>query len=283
MSSALLWESHCHTPLCRHSVGEPPEYVGHALERNLAGIHFTCHGPTPREWGHCMRRSDWPTYLRIVDEAREQFAGKIEVKTGVECDFLPSLVDYWRGWLPTQNLSHILGSVHPQVADYREQFWRSDAFEYQKTYFRHLADAAETKLFDTLSHPDLVKNSTPHDWNLQRILPEIQRQLDRIAKTGVCMELNTSGLNKTISEMNPSAGILREMANRGIPVVLGADAHVPERVADKFEEALDLVEECGFKTVSFFVDRERRDVPIVQARASLKKSSRPLIDEQLEQ
>ena len=271
MSQPVLFESHCHTPLCRHAVGEPPEYVAVALERGLAGISFTCHGPTPREWGHCMRRDEWPHYLRIIDQTRQQFGGQIEVKTGIECDFLPSLVDYWREFLPKFELSHVLGSVHPQVADYRAQFWRGDAFEYQKTYFKHLADAAQTGLFDTLSHPDLVKNSTPADWDLAKILPHIQRQLDRIAQTQTAMELNTSGLNKTIKEMNPGREILTEIAARGIPIVLGADAHVPGRVGDQFEEALDILGECGFQNVSFWVDRKRRDVPLEIAKNSLKK------------
>jgi histidinol-phosphatase (PHP family) len=271
MEAPVLFESHCHTPLCRHSVGDPEEYVQAALDRNLAGINITCHGPTPLEWGHCMRQSEWPEYLEICQKARDQFARQIEVKTGIECDFLPSLVTYWRNFLPkNQMLSHVLGSVHPQVSTYREQFWRGDSFEYQKTYFKHLADAAETGLFDTLSHPDLVKNSTPTDWNLERILPHIQRQLDRIAKAGTAMELNTSGLNKSVKEMNPAPGILREMAARGIPVVIGSDAHIPERVGDKWEDALDLLVECGFQKVSFFVDRNRRDIEIAVAKASLK-------------
>ncbi|HEX9997324.1 MAG TPA: histidinol-phosphatase [Abditibacterium sp.] len=276
MQAPVLFESHCHTPLCRHSVGEPEEYAQVALERGMAGINITCHGPTPIEWGHCMRQSEWSEYLALCERARQKFAGQIEVKTGIECDFLPSLVAYWRDFLPKQQLSHVLGSVHPQVGTYRDQFWRGDAFEYQKTYFKHLADAAETGLFDTLSHPDLVKNSTPRDWNLERILPHIQRQLDRIAKTGTAMELNTSGLLKSIREMNPAPQILREMSARNIPVVVGSDAHVPERVGDKWEEALDLLEECGFNTVSFFVERKRHDVEIGVARASLHAATVPV-------
>lgn len=266
----VLFESHCHTPLCRHSVGEPPEYARVALERGLKGIHITCHGPTPHEWGHCMARHEWPEYLDLVARARDEYSGRLEVLTGIECDFLPSLVPYWREFLAKNEMSHILGSVHPQVGTYRTQFWRGDAFNFQKQYFRHLADAAETGLFDTLSHPDLVKNSTPKDWNLSRILPDIERQLDRIAKTGVAMELNTSGLNKVIREMNPAPEILQRMAERNIPVVIGADAHVPERVADRYEVAMRLLMECGFKNISFFKYRQRTDLPIETALASLK-------------
>ncbi|RYG73665.1 histidinol-phosphatase HisJ family protein [bacterium] len=270
MQAPVLFESHCHTPLCRHSVGEPEEYAQAALDRNMAGITITCHGPTPIEWGHCMRQSEWAEYLDICERARVEYAGQIEVKTGIECDYLPSLVSYWRDFLPKNPfLSHVLGSVHPQVSTYREQNWHGDAFDYQKVYFKHLADAAETGLFDTLSHPDLVKNTTPSDWNIERIMPHIQRQLDRIAKAGTAMELNTSGLYKSIKEMNPAPQILREMASRGIPVVIGSDAHVPERVGDKWEDALDLLSKCGFEKVSFFVERKRRDVEIEVAKASL--------------
>lgn len=271
MTAPLLYESHCHTPLCRHAVGAPAEYARAAMERNLAGISITCHGPTPREWGHCMRCDEWPQYLRICRAAREQYAGRVDVGTGIECDFLPSLVNYWREFLPRYELSHVLGSVHPQVADYRKQYWNGDPFDYQRQYFKLLAQAAETKLFDTLSHPDLVKNTVSDDWDLETILPFIEEQLDRIAATGVAMELNTSGLHKRIPEMNPAPAILRAMNARNIPVVLGADAHVPERVGADFEDALDLLQKCGYEQVSFFVDRKRRDVPTQEAKHSLKK------------
>ena len=269
----LLWESHCHTPLCRHSVGEPEAYAQVAYKRNLAGIHLTCHGPTPREWGHCMRSFEWNEYLRICARARDEYKGRIEVATGIECDFLPSLTQYWREWLPRYQLSHVLGSVHPQVDEYRRQYWNGDAYDYQKKYFELLAQAAETGLFDTLSHPDLVKNTVADDWNIERILPFIEKQLNRIAATQTAMELNTSGLNKRIRQMNPAPEILRAMRARGIAVVLGADAHVPERVAANFEDALDLLSECGYQEVSFYVNRARRDVPIAAAKASLKKAS----------
>ena len=103
-------------------------------------------------------------------------------------------------------------------------------------------------------------------------MDEIRRALDRIAATGVAMELNTSGVNKAIPEMNPFPEMLVEIASREIPVVVGADAHVPSRVADRFEQGLDLLCECGFTHVSYFLDRVRHDVNIEIARASLRDS-----------
>ena len=271
LPAPLLYESHCHTPLCRHAIGEPQAYAQAALDCNFAGINITCHGPTPREWGHCMKSYEWPQYLEICQNARDEFAGRIDVKTGVECDFLPSLTSYWRDFLAANQLSHVLGSVHPQVEEYRRLYWNGDAFDYQKKYFDLLAQAAQTGLFDTLSHPDLVKNTVADDWQIERILPHIEKSLDVIAATGVAMELNTSGLNKKMAQMNPAPEILRAMCARGIRVVIGADAHVPERVGADFEDALELLKQCGYDQISFFVDRTRRDVSIDAASASLLK------------
>ena len=125
-----------------------------------------------------------------------------------------------------------------------------------------LLEAAESGLFNAISHPDLVKNSDPAQWNLERIINTVQSSLDRIAATGVAMELNTSGLNKAIKEMNPSRAILQEMQQRQIPVVVGADAHEPKRVAANFEEAFDLLKAVGYTHTTIFLNRERQDIEI---------------------
>ncbi|HVF09247.1 MAG TPA: hypothetical protein VNA16_00490, partial [Abditibacteriaceae bacterium] len=85
----------------------------------------------------------------------------------------------------------------------------------------------------------------------------------------VSMELNTSGLLKVIPEINPGCAILERMHARGISVVLGADAHVPARVAASYEDALDILEQVGYTHISFFLNRERQSIPLETARRSL--------------
>lgn len=268
----LLYESHCHTPLCKHAHGLPSEYAAVAEQRNLKGVIVTCHCPLPDGLGieHRMAPEQFDTYVAMVARATEEYAGRIDVRLGIESDFMPGL----EGWVEKLHdrvpFHHVLGSVHMQVTHYRARFFTGDAFAYQQIYFEHLAQAAETRLFDTLAHPDLVKNEAPAEWNFARIEPYIERALDRIAATGVAMELNTSGLNKALPEMNPGPRMLGLMRERGIPVVLGADAHRPGRVGDRYEQALQQLEEIGFERVSYFLDRQRHDVPIDQALSSLR-------------
>src|SRR5690606_36561433 len=98
-----------------------------------------------------------------------------------------------------------------QTPEYRRTYTRSDPMEAQRVYFSMLADAAETGLYDSLSHPDLIKNETADAWNPEQIIDDIRRALDRIAATGVAMELSTSGANKVVAEMKPFPQMLVEM------------------------------------------------------------------------
>jgi histidinol-phosphatase (PHP family) len=271
-TEAILYESHMHTPLCRHAQGEPEAYAAVAADRGLAGIIVTCHNPPIDGWSPGVRMADnqFDSYVQMVERARQAWAGRVDVRLGLECDFVPGMEAGLENQLQRAEFNHILGSVHPQIAQYRDRFFRGDTVAFQRTYFEHLAMAAETGLFDTLAHPDLVKNEFPQEWQVERIADTLAESLDRIAAAGTAMELNTSGLQKKLPEMNPGRSILVEMQARGIPVVLGADAHVPARVAADYVPALQLLQELGFTHVNFFLNRQRQEVAIENALASLQ-------------
>jgi histidinol-phosphatase (PHP family) len=271
-STAILYESHMHTPLCKHAQGEPEAYAEVALQRGLRGIIVTCHNPPVDGWAPTSRmaESEFDAYVAMVERARRAWADRVDVRLGLECDYAPGMEEGLAKQLAWAEFHHVLGSVHPQVGEYRQRYYRDDAYAYQCTYFEHLAMAAETGLFDTLSHPDLVKNETPNDWDTERLADTLAASLDRIAATGVAMELNTSGVNKVVKEMNPGRGILALMQARRIPVVIGADAHVPARVGDGYGAALEMLREVGYTTVSFFLNRRRQEVTIADALHSLE-------------
>jgi len=267
----VLYETHLHTPLCKHAEGLPGDYAAAAESRGLKGIIVTCHSPMPDDFSASVRMSpgQFPEYLDLVAQARQDWAGRVDVRLGLESDYFPGM----EGWLTElhqrADFHYILGSVHPQIREYMNRFYKKDWVEFHRGYFGHLADAAESGFFDSLSHPDIVKNQGSEFWDVEALLPWIRPALDRIAQTGIAMELNTSGLNKRIPEMNPGRGILHEIRTRNIPITLGADAHQPERTGDKFVEALELLREEGFSEVNYFLERQRIPVPIDNALASL--------------
>jgi len=274
--SPILYESHCHTPLCKHAVGEPEEYAEAAARRGLKGLIVTCHCPLPNGESKAVRMSpeQYDEYAQIIARARAAWLGRVDVRMGLESDYYPGVESWLEKLHARYPLHHVLGSVHYQVHEYRHRFFTGNVFTYQQLYYEHLAMAAESGLFDTLAHPDLIKNEDPRQWQFDRIQPYIARSLDRIAAAGTAMELNTSGLSKALPEMNPGRGQLAMMQERGIPVVLGADAHRPIRVADRYDDALCILRDVGYTEVHFFLERRRQTVPIETALASL----RPLDD-----
>jgi histidinol-phosphatase (PHP family) len=217
-----------------------------------------------------MQINEFPEYLALVARTQKIWAGQVDVRLGLESDYVPGM----ESWLETLHrqapFDYILGSVHPHLPDYKQRYFTGDSVAFQRTYFEHLALAAETGLFDALAHPDLVKIVQPAAWQPERLRDPICRTLDRIQATGIVMELNTYGLHKTPAEMHPGPLMLQEMQQRGIPVVIGSDAHQPERVADNFEDALDTLTAVGYTAVSIFLNRQRYTIDIPSARRSLR-------------
>ena len=264
MTSRILFESHSHTPLCRHADREPTEYAAVAHQRGLKGLIVTCHNPMPNGFSANvrMREDQFDQYIELVEQTRQEWEGRVDVRLGLEADYFEGHEAYLAKQLASAEFHFVLGSVHPQIEEFRQRFWSEDLHEVQRTYFRMLAQSAETGLFDSIAHPDLIKNFTSKAWDPKVIWDDICVALDRIAATGTAMELNTSGVNKTISEMNPFPAMLVEMQLRNIPVTLGADAHQPNRVADGYEAAMELLKTCGFSHVNYFTNRKRQEVAI---------------------
>ncbi len=271
LPTPILYESHSHTPLCQHAQGRPVDYAEAAEAAGFKGVIITCHCPLPdnhSDWVR-MRPDEYELYHDMITEAKEQFAGRVDVRAGLESDFFPGVEPWLEELHERVPLNHVLGSVHPQLPEYQDTYYNGDGFAFQRTYFEHLALAAETGLFDTIAHPDLVKNLAGSEWSFASIQPHIAEALDRIAATGVAMELNTSGRYKAIPEMNPSATMLGMMLERDIPVVIGADAHVPHRVGEGYADALETLRRVGYREINIFLNRQRQPIAIDDALVSL--------------
>jgi len=274
-NGAIYYDSHMHTPLCKHAWGEPEEYAAQGVKAGLKGIIFTCHCPMPDGFWPTVRMADseFETYLEMVDRTAKAFKGKLDVRLGLESEYFPGM----EGWIEKlhkrADFDFILGGLHWQAKEFLGKFETGTIEAFRKTYFNHLAASAETGLYDCLAHPDLVKNYHPDSWCLAIVKGSISAALDRIAATGVAMELNTSGLNKSYSEMNPGMEMLRMMADREIPVVIGSDAHRANRVGEHFMTALSHLQEAGYEKVSYFLKRQRIDLKISEVQASIKKAA----------
>src|SRR5471030_2534408 len=96
MAARVLYETHMHTPLCKHAVGDPEDYANVAQMRGLKGIIVTCHNPIPDGYASRVRMfpNEFQTYLDLVERARRAWAGRIDVRLGIESDYAPGFEPY---------------------------------------------------------------------------------------------------------------------------------------------------------------------------------------------
>ncbi len=271
---ALLYDTHMHTPLCKHASGEPEAYAEQAARKGLKGVIFTCHSPMNIPYSAHLRMdiTQFDQYMSMVERARLAYEGHVDVRLGLESDYFPGAEAWLTELHARAPFDYLLGSVHPQMVEYQRWYFNEDAQAFYRTYYEHLAMAAETGLFDCISHPDVIKFVHPNQFKPEPIMDTIAQTLDRIKAAGTAMELNTSGLNKSPYEMYPSNTILTEIVKRDIPIVVGSDAHEPKRVGADFDKAFDALESLGVQHIHFFLNRTRQAVSISDARASLRQT-----------
>jgi histidinol-phosphatase (PHP family) len=262
---------HCHTMLCRHASGLPIEYLQCAEEKGIPELACTDHAPAWNGYDpeHRMPYETFPSYVEHVAEAREA-SKTCQVLLGVEADYYPGCADFLHDWLGRYPFDLVLGSVHyldywNLVSNSQKGVWVSSDMDWVwREYFIKVTALVESGLYDVLAHFDLPKRfgmKASEVTQRETVLPV----LDLIAKSGMAIEINTSGLRHPISEAYPSPQILAWACERDIPIVFGSDAHSPRTVGHSFAEALATARQAGYRTRAQYRQRRLERVPLPDA------------------
>ncbi|MEA2422833.1 MAG: histidinol-phosphatase family [Thermoleophilaceae bacterium] len=188
---------------------------------------------------------------------------------GIEADFVPGAEDRMATLLEARDWDYVIGSIHflrDAAIDMRGDWdiWRSgDPDKVWKRYFETLGEAARSGLFDILGHPDLVKvwgQSAPVPDRDPRFYYELA--MDGIADSDVAIEVSTAGLRKPIGEIYPARPFLEMCLEAGRPVSLSSDAHTPNDLAYRYDEAVEFLGSVGVEQIAVFEGRQRRLEPL---------------------
>ena len=210
----------------------------------------------PYQTERCVH--DIEPYVEAVVQAKER---DLPVKLGLEVDYVPGREEETRALLEPYPWDYLLGSIHyvdglgvdsePRMVNALgvDGAWQR--------YFETLAEAARSGLFDSLSHPDLVKIFGDE---LEAF--DYGPAVSAIAESGVAIEVSTAGLRKPVGKLYPHPDLLAACREAGIPITLASDAHTPNLVGRDFDRALELLRSAGYETVTVFEDRRARQEPL---------------------
>jgi histidinol-phosphatase (PHP family) len=262
----MLTDYHIHTSLCGHAEGEPREYVKVAMRVGLDEVGFSDHLILHMDnRDYSMPLGQFPFYIEMIEGVQREFP-EYPIKIGVEVDYAPGYSDIIRRILKGHPIDYVIGSVHclgEWVIDdsrYASEYERRDIDEVYRQYFNLFKEAAASGLFDIMSHPDLPKKFGYKP--KMDIHPLLEETADALETAEVCVEVNTSGLRKPVGEIYPSEEFLRLCHGRGIPIILGSDAHSPQDVGRDFDKALNLIRRVDYEEIATFSKRRRRLIKI---------------------
>ena len=253
----MLIDYHMHTRLTDGTM-EPVDYARVAIARGLNEIGCSDHAPLgDRDTDWTMKLADLDTYVGWVREAQRQFP-QLTIKLGLEVDYFPGREDWVRDLANRYPWDFFLGSVHfigdfpvdRSAADWCGQ----DLDQRWQQYFDLWEQAARSKLFDSLAHPDLPKKFGNRP--VEDLVDTYQRVLRAVKAAEVAIEVSTAGLRKPCREIYPSEAFLRLARQFDIPITLGSDAHIPEDTGADFVKAVEWARRCGYDKLCRFTQRK---------------------------
>jgi histidinol-phosphatase (PHP family) len=253
-----------------HTIDAVERFVEAGAARGVDEIGFAEHvyyfEQTRRFWTESSQVErcvyDLDRYVEAILEAKER---GLPVKLGLEVDYFPGTEAGLAEVLSAYPWDYLLGSVHfvdgfgvdlePGLV---EKLGPAEAW---RRYFVWLRNAARSGLFDSLSHPDLVKHHGPRA-PAEQVHFLHEETADAIEAAGVCVEVSSAGLRKPVAEPYPDLMLLRACRERGVEITLASDAHVPADVGRDLDRAVALARDAGYETATIFEGRRRRQEPL---------------------
>ncbi|MDP3487084.1 MAG: histidinol-phosphatase HisJ family protein [Bacillota bacterium] len=267
----MLIDYHTHLERGPYTLEYVQRFVDIGRERGVSEICFTEHGHLFYE-SYMFLNNDWPLsiprrhlvdYINLVEQAKGM---GLPVKLGLEMDYIPQTKAQTGKFLSAQPFDFVLGSVHWidgfgfDNPDWLDQWDARSVEDLYCRYFVLLREAVQSKMFDAIAHPDVIK-IFGHRPSFS-LLEEYRQVADSLADNGVCLEVSTAGWRKPVNELYPHLDFLKTCLERGVNITLASDAHEPAHVGCEFDRAVSLLRDIGVKQLATFTNRQIKIVKL---------------------
>lgn len=261
---------HNHTTRCCHAVGSMDAYVEAALANDIEEFgfsdhsHWMLHAKGPR---YAMRPNEHEHYIadvrRLQARYRRDGAQPFRIRLGMEMDFIPSRLALAREAIARHDWDYVIGSVHHvglgnMQGDELYATWPIE--DICEVYFDAVGHMVRERFCDIVGHLDLPKK-------LGHRLPGgmlrlIEPLIPDLLANDIAVEINTSGIDAPAGEVMPGWDVIALLADRGVPLTLGSDAHAPDQVGRHFNAVFARLKQLGVRELVRFERRQMLAAPI---------------------
>lgn len=202
-------------------------------------------------------------YLYDFLKLREKYDGQITLCFGLELGLQAHLARKNAVFAKAHEYDFIIGSSHicngqdPYYPAFYEGREQSAAYlEYFESILDNLKGYSN---FDVYGHLDYVVRYGPQKeegYSYEAYRDILDRILERLISMEKGIEINTAGLAKGLHDANPCRGIIRRYRELGGEIItVGSDAHTPTQIAYAFDQATEILKDCGFRYYTTFEKR----------------------------
>lgn len=208
---------------------------------------------------------DCETLYKDVQNAQEQYKGRLKVRFGVEFgqpQMNPGQANrYLQAW--GDKLDFIIGSIHNIDKDfdiYYFDFKNGDCKALYQNYLEWLLVLARDWEFDVMGHITYplryMHQFAGAELDLKPYTDQFTALFKLLVARGKGIEVNTSGYLKAMNDAMPNLEVLKlYRACGGEIVTVGSDSHQAKTVGLTIKKGCDLLQAAGFKYVTAFEQR----------------------------
>ena len=267
-------DMHMHTWFSTDSEACPRDMADEAVRKGLKTICFTDHfDKDDLEWGE-EGIFDVDAYFVEMQKLQEEYAGKLNIRIGIELGLRTYLKDYYEELTKKYPFDFVIGSVHnvPYKKDAEgnilytdpaaEKLFtdRTDKEAYRLMMETTLENVRTSDCFQTLDHLDYVVRygkSREKEYSYTDYADIIDEILKLLIEKEKGLEVNSAGLKYGLPFAHPHPDVLKHYRELGGEIItIGADAHKPEHIAYDFAKAEEILKSCGFKYYTEFFEQK---------------------------
>lgn len=198
-----------------------------------------------------------------IAACRAAYAGKIQLRAGIELGQPHAAPDLADALLAQYPLDYAIGSVHHSSDDMDLYFLRYEVLHTNDVlddYFNEMDAMLRYGSFQILGHIDypLRVMKLPHNRpSLRGYMERVDAVLRRIIQQGIALECNAKGLFGWQQQVGPEDFVLARYRELGGELVtIGSDSHAPQTVGNGIPQALDKLRAAGFRYVTDFKEKK---------------------------
>lgn len=259
---------HTHTDLvdgksCARSMIES------AIAKGMTAVGFAEHAVQRVDARYGLTDENEARYIREVNALKEEYAGRIVIRCGIERDALSHC--------DRTKFEYVLGSAHyiqlddgsiltvdGDPAGWREMVqrnFRGDVMQVIRRYYDAIADYVVSYRPEVIGHFDLVTKYNEINGMFDARSDEYMRialaSLERCASSGAFLEINTGAISRGYRTVPyPDIPLLQAWREMGGHVIIGTDSHHESTVDTAFDMAVNWAKQAGYRSIKALGEKE---------------------------